>query len=231
MEVDGGKSSNSKQVKDTKGQTNEMYKKTYTGEIVFSSLCIILIAGGWVPKEDIIFSILTTLYIFIMQKKVFTAVTPYIIPGMFPGKVFAIYLSTMSVLGLLFPLVYLIGAYILGDMTGFEAAVPSIFLLLVQCLSENYTYTRVSFSLLIRVLVPVMYNARRIFTLWTWALYIFGDGVDPEFSTGYWLLCGQILAAVNVIIWNYNLWCFLIPIFLPGSMRAYYKIEQEQQRS
>ncbi|KAG6552651.1 hypothetical protein Mapa_005598 [Marchantia paleacea] len=229
MEVDDGKSSNLKAVKDSKGSRKRSSKKTYKAEIVFSSLCIILIACGWVSKEDIIFSILSSMYIFFMHKKVFTATTPYLIPGMFPGKVFAIYMRTMSVLGLLLPLLYLVGAYILGDMTGFKAAVPSLFLLLVQCLSENYTYTTPCFSLLIRALVPIMYNTRRIFTLWTWALFLFGEGGDPAFSTGYWRLCGQILAVVSVIIWNYNLWCFLLPIFLPGSMRAYYKIEQEQR--
>ncbi|KAL2631651.1 hypothetical protein R1flu_016337 [Riccia fluitans] len=199
--------------------------------MVLVSCTLIFLAAGWVPREDILFAIFTSIYIEFMNRKIFPAVSSSLFPGMFRGRIFKVYLQSAFVLGMILPLVYVIGAFVQGDLTAVKEAVPSLFLILVQTHSEFYTYLRPKYSLMIRALVPIMYNTRRIFTIWRWTLFLFSsEAVDSAFSSEGWNRFGQVVAVIQVILWNYNLFAFLLPIFLPGMIRQYHEVEQKVLR-
>ena len=62
-------------------------------------------------------------------------------------------------------------------------------------------------------------------------MFVFGWGINkPEISTGGLVLFGQVVAVVNAIFWNFNLFCFLVPVFLVNSMRRYYEMEQKAKQ-
>ena len=59
-------------------------------------------------------------------------------------------------------------------------------------------------------------------------MFLFGRGVEkPDGSSAGLVLFGRVLAVANAILWNYNLFAFLIPVFLVNSMRKYFELEKK----
>lgn len=63
----------------------------------------------------------------------------------------------------------------------------------------------------LRILVPVLYNASRLFYLWSWAT-----------TTTTTQLGSRCLGTVNFAYWSLNLFAFLVPIASIRYMRAHF---------
>ncbi|KAG0554132.1 hypothetical protein KC19_12G065200 [Ceratodon purpureus] len=191
----------------------------------FASVCISFVVQGWVPLDLLPFPLLTSIYIFILSKYIAPPVTSKVEPGLFGGsRLMKNYLLSAALIGIILPLVYIACAFLQGDLVAVKAAVPSLFLLIVQVLSENFTFRRASFSVLIRPLVPMLYNTRRLFTIWDELLFLFfGVGITKPGL----LLFGRMLVVANAILWHWNLFGFLIPVYLVKSMRQHYDLENK----
>lgn len=80
-------------------------------------------------------------------------------------------------------------------------------------------------------MVPVFYNTKRIFTILDWLRADFwkqtADLDLPSFSSSsaavLWLRFGWGLAVANLVFWSFNLFCFLIPVYLPKAFRIYHQ--------
>ena len=53
------------------------------------------------------------------------------------------------------------------------------------------------------------------------------EGYDP---LGAWHLFGRLLAAVNLVFWGFNLFGFLIPVFLPRAFKRHFEMELAAKR-
>nr|GEX68663.1 putative copia-type protein [Tanacetum cinerariifolium] len=70
-----------------------------------------------------------------------------------------------------------------------------------------------------RVLVPVVYNATRMFSLMEWVRSEVWKA-ESEFHGSYRrLFMGRVLAVVNLVYWGFNLFGFLIPFYLPRAFK------------
>lgn len=78
------------------------------------------------------------------------------------------------------------------------------------------------FSTPIRVFVPVSYNARRIFTLMEWLESEFGKEGGDGGGSARRVYVGRILAAANMALWCFNLFAFLLPVYMPRAFKKYY---------
>ncbi|KAK4403605.1 hypothetical protein Sango_0729100 [Sesamum angolense] len=90
---------------------------------------------------------------------------------------------------------------------------------------EGLTFSS-RFSLPVRVLVPVFYNAMRILSVMEWVRNEFskvesgyGIGIGGSGRRGS---VGKALAAVNMGFWSFNLFGFLLPFYLPKAFKLYY---------
>lgn len=154
-------------------------------------------------------------------------------------KVFRRYVSLAGWLGLFVPLAYII-APLLFHRPSFPWALftagPHVLLLISQVVSERF-FNRKGYSLPIRALVPSLYNARRMFTLHRWIVeqsVALSAALKAEASTStafkLWLLVGLILAGANYLFWAYNLFLFLIPIYIPDALRVHTKLHPNAPR-
>lgn len=110
------------------------------------------------------------------------------------------YMITFATLGLILPF----GLVLLGPSDVGVAAAPHLFLLLVQVFMERVTH-HVRYHNLIRILVPIGFNAFRMNSLFTWVHVAYKD-----LSVDYWHQWGFGLAAANLLAWSYNLLVFLL---------------------
>lgn len=118
------------------------------------------------------------------------------------------------------------------DKNGVSAAAPHVFLLASQVFMEGVAAT-CGFSAPARILVPIVYNARRVLTLVEWIMSefsrgspVYGIGMGTGNETGTVssrrLYVGKVLAAVNLGVWSFNLFGVLIPVYLPRAFKRYY---------
>ncbi|MCD7461704.1 hypothetical protein HAX54_046838 [Datura stramonium] len=108
-----------------------------------------------------------------------------------------------------------------ADTEGIKAAAPHVFLLASQVFMEGVTFTD-GFSLPVRVFVPVFYNSRRIFTIMEWLSSEISK-VDQEYGGDMRrVYMGRALAAANMAFWCFNLFGFLLPVYLPKAFKMYY---------
>eukprot|EP01018_Ginkgo_biloba_P034220 Gb_07902 [translate_table: standard] len=202
-------------------------KPTIFGPLDFTQLNVLVLiivfsASGLVSVEDLGFVLLSSIYVYMMSKFVFPSMASQIPPNVFgEGRVLGIYVWVGGLVGLFLPLVYIFGGFAEGDRKGVEAAAPHVFLLSCQVLSEGVTFNSRAFSLPIRAFVPIFYNTRRIFTILDWIRMDFGKGLEAV-AFVKWLQFGRALAVANLIFWSYNLFCFLLPVYLPRAFRTYY---------
>lgn len=208
------------------------------GSLSFTQLYVLVLivvfsASGLVCLEDMAFVLLSSIYIFVVSKVAFPATTETSRARAFgKTRLFALYVGTGGVVGLFLPLAYIFGGFVEGDKKGVEAAAPHVFLLSCQVFLEGLSFA-LGFSLPARAMVPVFYNTRRIFTILDWLRADFGKQTEdldkPSSSSSafpaadLWLRFGQALAVANLLFWSFNLFCFLIPVYLPKAFKIYHQ--------
>lgn len=131
-----------------------------------------------------------------------------------------------AIIGLLLPVAYIVHGVLQGDKEGVTAAAPHVFLLASQVVMESVSFTG-GYSLPIRVLVPVVYNAMRMYAILEWVKseilkrnndqVMRNDGISDNR-----LFVGISLAMLNLVFWGFNLFGFLLPFYMPKAFKKYY---------
>lgn len=204
-------------------------------QIHVMTLVLVLSSSGLVPLLDMAFAILTTVYMVFLNTTIFKPVTKGPQPDVMDRKgLVQKYTLFTALVGLLLPSGYILGGFVHGDQKALKAAAPHLFLLGCQILTENVAFRHDGVSLPVRALVPIFYNVRRLFTIMDWVLVDMNKGEESlgmhgaetgPFSPHQWLKFGRYLALANMIVWTFNLFFFLVPVFLPRSFRKYYEME------
>ncbi|XP_059304766.1 uncharacterized protein LOC132056537 [Lycium ferocissimum] len=186
------------------------------------AIIIIFFSSGVVSLEDFAFVLFSLIYIYFISKIAFPPInSPE--PPVFGenNKILNLYVSIGALIGLFLPIAYIFHGIYEGDKEGIKAAAPHVFLLASQVFMEGVTFTD-RFSLPIRVFVPVFYNSRRIFTIMEW-LRIEISKVNQEYGGNMRrVYIGRGLAVANMVFWCFNLFGFLLPVYLPKAFKIYY---------
>ncbi|CAE6236380.1 unnamed protein product [Arabidopsis arenosa] len=195
------------------------------------AIILVLSASGLVTIQDFIFTILTLIYFFVLSKLIFP---PHNNPNRdapltsSTNKIFRIYVTSAGIIGLIIPICYIFEGIVEDDKNGVSAAAPHVFLLASQVFMEGLA-SMFGFSAPARILVPIVYNARRVLTLVEWIMSEFSreDGTGTVTVSVRRIYAGKVLAAVNLGIWSFNLFGVLIPVYLPRAFKRYYGSDKE----
>lgn len=220
----------------TTGETSTKAARLFSfQQLIILAVVLVLSASGLVATEDFLFTLLTFIYFFFFLSKLIfpphknpNRDAPLTSPG---NKIFRLYVASAGIAGLLIPIFYIFQGFLEDDRRGVSAAAPHVFLLASQVLMEGVAAT-CGFSAPARILVPVVYNARRILTLVEWIVNEFSRET-PEYGGGEGtvsvrrMYAGKVLAAVNLGIWSFNLFGVLIPVYLPRAFERYYGSSKE----
>lgn len=183
---------------------------------------IILASSGMVSLEDFAFVVFSFIYMYFISIVAFPDARPLHESRVIPHtKMFRLYMLTAGVIGLLLPVAYILHGIFEGDKEGIKAAAPHLFLLASQVFMEGVAFTD-RFSLPIQVFVPVFYNSRRIFTIAEWLRSEFSKVGEEHAVSAMRVNVGRGLAVANMVLWCYNLFGFLLPVFLPRAFKKYY---------
>lgn len=187
------------------------------------AIAVVLSASGMVALEAFAFVIFSFFYMYFLSKVAFPTLNP-------PhtnnndnddNKLLSLYSFAGVVFGLFLPVAYIFEGIVEGDKEGIKAATPHVFLLASQLFLEGVAYSD-RFSVPMRVLVAVVYNSTRIFSLMEWVRSEISK-VEQEFhGSGRRLVMGRILAVANLVYWCFNLFGFLLPFYLPKAFKGYY---------
>lgn len=201
-------------------------KAVYLG--TFNTLILVgLLATRAVPWGAVVFVVFASVYAYLMHKMAFPP-APETKPATglwrFPlWRYFDEYIMLAAVLGLLLPLMQIVISFLRDDEVTVRESAPHLFLLAAQVVSENLSSGKDSIALPVKALIPVMYNSRRLLDLSRWATTVFSrDLRSLTLASTAWDIFGMSLAVGNLIFWNYNLWGFLLPIYVPWCMRVHY---------
>jgi hypothetical protein len=127
------------------------------------------------------------------------------------GPWFKRYVLSYALVGLLLPLPVVFFAPSAIAL----AAAPHLFLTLVQCALESLT-AHARFAPLLRLAVPIGFNAYRLSSLATWTSTALGAALGSVGLAGsVWAWSALALAATNVMLWSYNLFVFLLLRVVP----------------
>ncbi|CAN8244566.1 unnamed protein product [Cochlearia groenlandica] len=204
------------------------------GRLNILAVIIVLAASGLVTIQDFTFTILTLVYFFFfLSRFIFPPHKNPIQDAPLTSsnnKIFRVYVSSAGIVGLLIPICYIFEGIVEDDKIGVSAAAPHVFLLASQVFMEGLA-AACGFSAPARILVPIVYNARRILSLVEWNLIEFAARGTTEDGGGTVSLrriyTGKVLAAVNLGIWSFNLFGVLIPVYLPKAFKRYYGSSKE----
>ncbi|XVE58517.1 hypothetical protein DITRI_Ditri04bG0175600 [Diplodiscus trichospermus] len=184
------------------------------------AVMIITAASGMVSPEDFAFVFFSVIYMYLLLKVAFPRKIPPRDSLVFDprNKILRLYVTVGAIIGLYLPVAYIFEGILEGDKQGIQATAPHVFLLASQVFMEGVAFSD-RFSIPVRVYVPVFYNTRRIFTLVDW--------LRSEFSKEYSgsarrLYVGRVLAVANMAFWCFNLFGFLLPVYLPKAFKMYY---------
>ncbi|KAK8561012.1 hypothetical protein V6N13_026445 [Hibiscus sabdariffa] len=184
------------------------------------AVMIIVAASSMVSPEDLAFVVFSIFYMYLLLKVAFPRPpTPTKDSTVFDpkNKILRLYVTAGAIIGLFLPVAYIFHGILEGDSGGIKAAAPHVFLLASQVFMEGVaSWDR--FSIPVRVYVPVFYNSRRIFTLVEWMRWEFSKA---EIS-GNRVYVGRVLASANMAFWCFNLFGFLLPVYLPKAFKMYY---------
>lgn len=196
------------------------------------ALSIVLAASGMVPTFDIAFAVLSFPYILFLSRFAFPPLRPSrsVDPPVFGAgnRLLAVHVTIGAIIGLLLPILYILEGFIEGDKEGIKIAVPHLFLLSSQVFMEGVTFSP-QFSLPIRAFVPVFFNALRMITIvdWVsseiWKEMVAGGEQPSELR----LLAGRVLAVANLVFWSFNLFGFLLPVYLPRAFSLHYGYKEK----
>ncbi|CAI9775031.1 unnamed protein product [Fraxinus pennsylvanica] len=187
------------------------------------AVIIVVSASGLVSIEDLAFVIFSIIYMYFISKFAFPPPPPSSKePPVFAekNKFLSLYVFVGALIGLFFPIAYIFDGILEGDKVGIEAAAPHVFLLASQVFMEELAAAG-GFSLPIRIFVLIFYNSRRIFNVVEW-LSIEISKVEAGGSSRRRVQIGKGLAVANLAYWCFNLFGFLLPVFLPKALKIYY---------
>lgn len=200
-------------------------KKRYLTFRQLNALAVILVfsASGMVSIEDFSFVLFSFFYMLFISKVAFPSLSSTPEPPVFGhnNKILSLYVSLAALVGLFLPIAYIFEGILTGDKEGIKAASPHVFLLGSQVFLEGVS-VHGDFSLPVRVFVPVLYNSRRIFTLVEWLRTEIRKGDGDFGGIVRRLHVGRGLAIINLVLWCYNLFGFLLPVYLPRAFKRYY---------
>ncbi|KAK4436288.1 hypothetical protein Salat_0792500 [Sesamum alatum] len=184
---------------------------------------IVLSASGMVSAQDFAFVIFSLAYIYFISKVAFPLTSSVPDPPVYGDKntILSLYVLVGAVIGLFLPIAYIFEGILEGDKEGIKAAAPHVFLLASQVFMEGLTFSG-RFSLPVRVLVPVFYNAMRILSIMEWVRNEFSKAELGYGGSGRRMCVGKALAVANMAFWSFNLFGFLLPFYLPKAFKLYY---------
>lgn len=195
-------------------------------ELQLVAFILVFSASGLVPLVDLVSPVFVSLYLLALSRWAFPNYRkPGNVAEVFHGsRMFQLYVIVGTTVGLFLPLSYVLGGFARGDQEAVRSATPHLFLLSFQILSENIITGLSIFSPPVRALVPLLYTVRRVFLLIDWTNATFFNSKVPEnprFQEKIWIWFGRSLASANLIYFTINLFCFLIPRFLPRAFERY----------
>uniref|UniRef100_A0A7N0U6L5 DUF7733 domain-containing protein n=1 Tax=Kalanchoe fedtschenkoi TaxID=63787 RepID=A0A7N0U6L5_KALFE len=190
------------------------------------AIIIVLSASGMVSLQDFTFLVFSTLYMFVLSKLAFptlpnTSTAPPIFDSPKLNKLLSLHTLLGAALGLLLPILYIFSGIFCGDKQGIRAAAPHVFLLASQIFMEGLAFSS-RFSIPITVFVPVCYNSMRLFALMEWLDSEIGKVDVADGGSMRRVMVGRGLAVANLAFWGFNLFGFLLPIYMPRVLRRYY---------
>ncbi|PKA62749.1 hypothetical protein AXF42_Ash018957 [Apostasia shenzhenica] len=193
------------------------------------AVSLVLGASGMVAISDLAFAILSLPYVLFLSRVAFpsfrrSATEPPVFG--FRNRLLAAYVAVAALLGLLLPIAYILEGVLEGDKEGVKAAAPHVFLLASQVFMEGVTHSP-RFSLPVRAFVPVLYNSRRMFTIADWLRDELGKEAAAAGGSTVRLLAGRGLATANLIFWAFNLFAFLLPVYLPRALSRHYRYKEK----
>ncbi|KAG9155427.1 hypothetical protein Leryth_009864 [Lithospermum erythrorhizon] len=210
-----------KQQKQEKGRSFFTFKQMNALAVV-----IVLSTSGMVSIEDAAFVVFSLMYMYFISRVAFPPISSNFSvsePHVFNenNRILSVYTFLGIVIGLFLPIAYIFEGIFEGDKEGIKAATPHVFLLASQIFMEGVACGG-SFSLPIQVFVPVFYNSRRIFTLVEWLRNEIYKVEKENSGGGRRLYVGRLLAIANASFWCFNLFGFLLPIYLPRAFKNHY---------
>ncbi|XP_010255650.1 PREDICTED: uncharacterized protein LOC104596268 [Nelumbo nucifera] len=187
------------------------------------AVIIIFSASGMVSVQDFGFSLFCLLYVFFLSKFAFPSLSPSAEPPVFgeKNKLLFLYSFLGALIGLFLPIAYIFEGILEDDKKGIKASAPHVFLLSCQVFMEGLTSSG-GFSVPIQVFVPVFYNTRRIFTIVDWLRSEIAKVDQEESGSTRRMYVGNGLAVANLAFWCFNLFGFVVPVYLPRAFKAYY---------
>lgn len=180
-------------------------------------------ASGMISAQDFAFVIFSLIYMFFLFKIAFPPPPQSKESSVFSPNttILRLYVLVGAIIGLLLPIAYILEGIFEGDKEGIKAAAPHVFLLASQVFMEGVAFSD-KFSTPIRVFVPVFYNSRRIFTIVDWLKTEFSKAEGDNGASARRLYLGRALALANMAFWCFNLFGFLLPVYLPKAFKKYY---------
>ncbi|KAK6160431.1 hypothetical protein DH2020_003812 [Rehmannia glutinosa] len=187
-------------------------------ELQLVAFIMVFSASGLVPLVDLVFPAMASAYFLALSRFAFPShgkisESPQLFHG---SRLFRLYVIIGTTVGLFLPLAYVLGGFARGDDQAVRSATPHLFLLSFQILTENIITGLSLFSPPVRALVPLVYTGRRIFVIFDWM---------KDVVAWYWF--GRVLSIANFVYFAINLFCFLIPRFLPRAFERYFKERDE----
>ncbi|KAI4385316.1 hypothetical protein MLD38_003358 [Melastoma candidum] len=195
-------------------------------ELQLVAFIMVFSASGLVPLLDLVFPAFATVYLIALSRLCFPSTMALPSEEIFKGgRLFQLYLLVGTTVGLFLPLAYVLGGFARGDEQAVRSATPHLFLLSFQILTENVISGLGLFSVPVRALVPLLYTVRRIFVVLDWVSDVWLKTLPPSAPLGdvAWFWFGRSLAVANLGYFSINLFCFLIPRFLPRAFEKYFR--------
>lgn len=168
-----------------------------------------------IPTVDILFVVFFSLYLMIANRMRFqcnavarkseTDINLLLLKEDDALSFLKIYMPVFATAGVLLPIMTII----LAPKTIQNTLTPHLFLLLSQIHMEGVTGS-VYYHNVIRLLVPIVFNAYRISSLLTWT-----SAAWWQSPTDGWYVWNLGLAMTNLLLWAYNLLVFLLLRVLP----------------
>lgn len=189
-------------------------------------IMVVLATSGMVSLQDFAIFVFSAPYMYFLSKFAFPTSNnspaqqqPVFDPN---SKILSLYILFAAIIGLFLPILYIFQGILEGDKEGIKAAAPHVFLLASQVFMEGVSVSD-RFSLPIRVFIPVFFNSCRLHSLIQWLkeeMMKVGEGGYSGSHTRLWV--GRALALANFGLWSYNLFGFLLPVYLPRAFKRYY---------
>ncbi|CAN6454416.1 unnamed protein product [Victoria cruziana] len=191
------------------------------------AVMIVLGASGMVSPFDLAFFFFSIAYTIVIARIAFPASAPPVRVFRKGNKLLGAYVAFAALVGLILPIIYIVEGVIDGDQEGMKAAAPHLFLLSAQVLMEGWSYSR-QFSLPTQAFVPIFYNTKRVFSIVDWVRSELGKE-SGDVGSVLRLSIGRGLSFANLALWCFNLFCFLLPVYLPRAMKIYYLGDKENK--